>query len=1755
MNRDNLGVEIQASLDKNQSRNNISNDIKSLEKTPFFMRLIAKLYKSLSKSNIENDIKTLEKSAPSIRLNGRLNRATTRRNIRNDVNSLENSANVTLGAQIDRNELQQSVNTARNDIEQNLQNNPINVPININGNINNGTQQVQNLNNQMRNSERILGNYFTARDIFRIIANSIRQVVNEVEDLNKAQTNLQIATSKSATEIKSLMQDYNQLAKDMSSTTLDVTGAADDYLRQGQSIADTNILIKDSLILSKIGQIESGQATEYLTSAMKGYKTEAKDVISIVDKLSAVDLESASNSGELAEAMSKTANVARASGVELDTLIAYLATAKDITQDDASVIGNSFRSIFTRLNNIKIGKFLDEDGNDISGEINDAERVLSKFNISLRDNAKEFRDAQDIIADVANSWGKMSSVDQAAIRKAFANTYQAEKFTAIMENYNKVLQLTEVSQNSAGTAMEKFSIYENSLEAATNRLTASLEGLAYNTIDGDFLKGLANATAGIVEFVDSTKLLKTGLTAGIFTGAIAGLVALGTRMIAVRNNVTQFTQAMNLSRSTTALMENQFTQLMGYVNGLSRAQLRCVLSSRQLNDEQRISILTSTGLTRAEAQAQLQTWNLTNATNAQTTATFSLRGAWEGLKASIATNPIGLVVTALTLATTAITTLKQKQEELRESISETAKEAKEQTDNLNDLISSYEEFAGKISYTAEEKEKLKDIQEQLSDLYHKEVDDIDLVNGKYDEEIAKLKELKKEKLQDAELSLVAEREQAAKDSSSKGLTEQMKKSSMLLSSDWFKSEDDYNNIIKEFSEKLKDGFSTDIAWASKWVGYDSELRFYGDAEDRVKKIQEAMSILKDYGYTNIGLYSELNKLLSEYQGYVDTESEAVSNLAENMFQQYELDNPYKEVGQDSYIAWRDGLLATAEDDGDLRKQLLILTEKQFPDYSKYFTNLSKARSMFVRANSASEAAWAKEKDNFLDKLSPEDLEIATQIPDLFADGLNGATAKIEAWKADPNNKITADVDTSDLNTIIETTSKKVKLITTAMEEMNDTGYISSSTYAEIVEMGGNFADCLEIQNGKLKLNVQKLKELERQETLNAIAAKDLAISELNVAAAMAGQSRNAEKVEEIRKQITALEKERAVLWQINDEIANAEPDEKKSSDPWKDEAESKISKIKHLEAMGEISHEEYINRLEEINQKYFANRVKYEDEFNKYEEEIYKDRKDREQDLFDQRIDNYEKLADKALEDNDFEDARTNVNTQITETQNRIIELKASGKQDVDDEIKSLEESLESLQDKITEINRSEIEFNIDNMNDYIDELEESAEKIEETSMDSDGTKLDSQGKWRAIRDAYIEAANVIQAEIDRIVQAGVEGNEDLLKELEDQLEEYQEKISDTFKSAVEEEKDYIDTQKDAFSDAYDERIDKIKEEKEAAEEAAQAEIDALEEKINALEKANEKAEEANDIEKARQELEKAKNQRTIATVSASGTISYQADKEKVQEAQEEYDKLLKEQQINLLEDQKDLLEKTKDKQSEAYDAIIDNLEKEKEAGERQFDILLKVLDDYLNPDKSTSNIDVWSILAKTEGIKLGKNGQWVDKDGKVIDIEKLMKSSQTETDAEKNVGNNSSDNKNNTNGTKLGRIERRSFGSENETELSTESETISETESALDKLLANWEKMFDLEKGSLTIEKAQQVLINSPTMKYNPYEAMNERMNRVYRNEYVSNVNNNNSDSNVTFSGDININNPVTNSYDLAEDIVKNLPNAVAKQIHKKNQ
>lgn len=95
------------------------------------------------------------------------------------------------------------------------------------------------------------------------------------------------------------------------------------------------------MVMSRVGQVESADATTYLTSALKGYKLEAEDAMHVVDALSQVDIESASSVADLAEAMQRSANTASMAGVEFERLIGYIGTVREVTQKSASVVGES----------------------------------------------------------------------------------------------------------------------------------------------------------------------------------------------------------------------------------------------------------------------------------------------------------------------------------------------------------------------------------------------------------------------------------------------------------------------------------------------------------------------------------------------------------------------------------------------------------------------------------------------------------------------------------------------------------------------------------------------------------------------------------------------------------------------------------------------------------------------------------------------------------------------------------------------------------------------------------------------------------------------------------------------------------------------------------------------------------------------------------------------------------------------------------------------------------------------------------------------------------------------------------------------------------------------------------------------------------------------------------------------------------------------------------------------------------------------
>ena len=361
--------------------------------------------------------------------------------------------------------------------------------------------------------------------IIGTIRGEIQKVIQLTKQLDKTMTDLSIVTGKNRREVTNLMQSYNGLAKSMGLTTAEVSASANEWLRMGYQTNEVNTLIKNSAMLAKLGMIEMGQATEYLTSAIKGYGVAVEDSSSIVDMATSLDMKYAVSAGYILEAMSRTATSAKLAKVEMGDLQSMIAIIGETSQKDASVVGESLKTAFSRYGNVKAGVFsgnsdytslsdqyeyetiASELGEDIN--VNDIEKVLKQVGVTLR-NGTEWNSYSDILKEVGQNFQKMSDYEKNAITTAMFGTRQRENGLILLENYNEVMEASKIANESAGTATAKYIKYQDSLEAATNRVTAAFE---------KFVLGLqGSGTIKDVLSVVSTSLDHIGFTLTAIAG-------------------------------------------------------------------------------------------------------------------------------------------------------------------------------------------------------------------------------------------------------------------------------------------------------------------------------------------------------------------------------------------------------------------------------------------------------------------------------------------------------------------------------------------------------------------------------------------------------------------------------------------------------------------------------------------------------------------------------------------------------------------------------------------------------------------------------------------------------------------------------------------------------------------------------------------------------------------------------------------------------------------------------------------------------------------------------------------------------------------------------------------------------------------------------------------------------------------------------------------------------------------------------------
>lgn len=378
----------------------------------------------------------------------------------------------------------------------------------------------------------------------------LKEGVQYVVELNKELTNIQLLQAEGAQtdeEIEILAQKYNNLAKEVGATTLEVAKGSVEWLRQGKSIEETGELLKQSMMFSKLGAMESSQATEYLTSIMNGFKLEASEVEDVISKLVALDNKFATSTAEIASAMQRSSVSAQQAGVSLDELASMITVVSDVSRRAPESIGESFKTMFARYQDILAGQ-VDEDGMGI----NNVGKALERVGINIRDAEGGFRDFSDVLDDLYPKWQELSEVEQANITKALAGVRQRESLLVLLENETKYRQALTETMNSEGLAAERYSIYMEGLEAAQNKAKASWEGLWQTSINSDFVKYFYDFGASVMDVITSMGGLQT-----ILLIAIPALIAFKASTIAA--TITSFNLSVAIKAITVALTANPLT--------------------------------------------------------------------------------------------------------------------------------------------------------------------------------------------------------------------------------------------------------------------------------------------------------------------------------------------------------------------------------------------------------------------------------------------------------------------------------------------------------------------------------------------------------------------------------------------------------------------------------------------------------------------------------------------------------------------------------------------------------------------------------------------------------------------------------------------------------------------------------------------------------------------------------------------------------------------------------------------------------------------------------------------------------------------------------------------------------------------------------------------------------------------------------------------------------------------------------------------
>lgn len=846
------------------------------------------------------------------------------------------------------------------------------------------------------------GTWLSVSRVIMAAVRTIRQMVTSVIELDSAMAQLKIVTGSTDIEMERFLSRSISLAKELGRSVTEVLGSIETFSRLGYNLADASSLAEFANVLANVAAVDTDAATTGLTSIVKGFNMDVSEAEHVADVLVEVGQKYAVSAGELMEAYERSGAALNAANTSFEKSAGLIAAANASVQD-ASTVGTALKTISARIRGAKSDlEALGEDTSDLAeGFSKYAKEIkaLTGFDIMVDGSTNTYKDIYDIFEGISKVWDDLSDTQQARVSEILGGTRQLQVISSILGNWKDAAGAYADAMDSAGTATEANAIYMDSVQGKVGKLKATFQELSNTLIGSDFLKQfielgtvLLEIVNGIAQVIDKLGGLNTILTATV------GIIA----TIKAQSILTFFGSTL-----PTALGK-AMTGFFGLFDIIGR--IPSVIKSFNSG-----TALAVPGTSRLSA---------------------ALKGL--GISASAAQVAFG----ALTLAITAGVIIYQRHqralEENRQKMNEAADAADEERKSLTELIAEYERLASAGDFDEKSRETVKGLQQQITDLVGEQADNLDLVNGKLDDEIKKLDEISYKSAEERRNALETKYLSAKSDVGetfnmwSEGLPVSTGDAFVMINKAW--AEAGLGTVQEFFGQNKNHGLPGLMDGVLDGLDVEEQL-------EQLKKLQDLLLDTKDiwyeegHGIRGAGLLTDLEAEIEKRQELVDELNSAQTAFFENeaIIDQFEYMKANSIDSQEAFNTYINGIKNSNEYSKEYQAVLIELASKTFPEFAEaagllegsaeatgesittYVANLSKLTDVLTGLKSSYDALEAAELEMGTGEgLSAETIESLAKAEENYLDYLyeeNGVIKlNTEAWKENANAKMLGEMD-------------------------------------------------------------------------------------------------------------------------------------------------------------------------------------------------------------------------------------------------------------------------------------------------------------------------------------------------------------------------------------------------------------------------------------------------------------------------------------------------------------------------------------------------------------------------------------------------------------------------------------------------------------------------------------------------------------------------------------------------------------------------